>query len=129
MDKNCRTCRSLLEGHYEKEGAKPYIKYSCGNKFGLNSDYQVYPDQDYCSKWEARPAPELAVGDEVECHGIRGVLVRDPYEVGTIEKTTLCQIWYGTHMSSTNIHEVTPTGRHFPEVGNLIQALREGEEK
>lgn len=70
---------------------------------------------------------EVHVGDEVECDGVRGVLVREPYKIGGDEKTTLCLIWYGTHMSSTDIHKVKPTGRHFAEVDQLIQALKEGE--
>ena len=125
MNKKCRTCKFLLERHYEEEGRKPYVKYCCGNNCGLNSDYQVYPDQDYCSKWEARPAPEVGIGDEVECGGYRGVLVRDPYDIGGDEKTTLCLIWYGTHMSSADIREVKPTGRHFYEVDKMLKVLRE----
>ena len=69
---------------------------------------------------------KICIGDEVECNGVRGVLVREPYKIGGDKKTTLCLIWYGTHMSSTDIHEVKPTGRHFVEVEKLLQALREG---
>ena len=72
---------------------------------------------------------EICIGDEVECNGVRGVLVREPYKIGGDKKTTLCLIWYGTHMSSTDIHEVKPTGRHFVEVDKLLQALKEDETK
>lgn len=72
---------------------------------------------------------EIGIGDEVECHGVRGVLVREPYKIGGDKKTTLCLIWYGTHMSSTDIHEVNPTGRHFVEVEQLLQTLRGGEKE
>lgn len=70
---------------------------------------------------------EIGIGDEIECNGVRGVLVREPYKIGGDKKTTLCLIWYGTHMSSTDIHKVKPTGRHFAEVDQLLKALREGE--
>lgn len=69
---------------------------------------------------------KVGIGDEVECNGVRGVLVREPYKIGGDKKATLCLIWYGMHMSSTDIHEVKPTGRHFVEVEKLLQALREG---
>lgn len=69
---------------------------------------------------------EIHIGDEVECDGMRGVLVREPYKIGGDKKTTLCLIWYGTYMSSSDIHRVNPTGRHFLEVDILLQALREG---
>ena len=79
----------------------------------------------YVDNFEEK-AKEIHIGDEVECNGMHGVLVREPYKSGGDKKTTLCLIWYGTHMSSTDIHEVKPTGRHFVEVEKLLQALREG---
>ena len=72
---------------------------------------------------------EIHIGDEVYCNGVRGVLVREPYTIGGVKKTTLCLIWYGTSMSSTDIHGVKPTGRHFDEVEQLLKALKEGDEK
>ena len=70
---------------------------------------------------------EIHIGDEVEVDGVRGMLVREPYKIGSDYKSTMCLIWYGTHMSTTNIHEVKPTGRHFDEVDRLLQILIEGE--
>lgn len=122
--KHCRVCKSLTELHYEEPGEKPYIKYTCGNKCGLNSDYQVDPDTDYCSRLEEKPAPAVNVGDEVCVGGCYGVIVREPYTIGPLDDpATLVVVWYGSHMSSTNVNNVKPTGKHFPEIPRIMEEL------
>ena len=49
----CKNCKHRTEHHYEKDGEQPYVKLTCGNKYGLNNEYQIH-DYDYCSRFEAR---------------------------------------------------------------------------
>lgn len=52
MNNKCKYCRHLKENHYEKEGEKPYIKYFCGNRFGITDFSQIIPELDFCSRFE-----------------------------------------------------------------------------
>ena len=47
----CEECKHRIEHHYEEPGEKPYIKSTCGCKYGLTKDYQVH-DDDFCSRGE-----------------------------------------------------------------------------
>lgn len=49
----CKDCKYYEEHHYEREGEPPYIKGKCGNKFGLNRQYMVHPEE-FCSRGERR---------------------------------------------------------------------------
>ena len=49
----CKDCKYYEEHHYELEGEPPYIKGKCGNKFGLNRQYMVHPEE-FCSRGERR---------------------------------------------------------------------------
>jgi hypothetical protein len=49
----CKECKYYEEHHYEREGEPPYIKGKCGNKFGLNRQYMVHPEE-FCSRGERR---------------------------------------------------------------------------
>ncbi len=49
----CKDCRYYEEHHYERDGEPPYIKGKCGNKFGLNHQYMVHPEE-FCSRGERK---------------------------------------------------------------------------
>ena len=49
----CVNCKFKVEHHYEDEGEEPYIKLTCGNKYGLTENYIVH-DDDYCSRAEVK---------------------------------------------------------------------------
>lgn len=49
----CEECRHVVTHHYEKPGEKPYIKYTCGSKYGLNSAYAILPNY-FCCHGERR---------------------------------------------------------------------------
>lgn len=125
MDKRCRRCSFMCDNHYEEPGEKPYIKYTCSNKMGLNPDYQINPDTDFCSKFNCKPLPELHIGDEVMIHGIRGIIVREVYWIGSDDdKDPLVTIWFGNHMSSSLAYDVELTGVKYPEVAIAMYNLR-----
>lgn len=67
--------------------------------------------------------PEYKVGDEVIRDSCKGVIVRGPYLVGTYDPEYFVQIWYGTHMSSSSVKSISPTGRHFDQVDFLINEM------
>lgn len=55
----------------------------------------------------------IQFGDEViDKHGIKAVVIRDPYPVGT-DHELFTLINYGYHMSSCTVRGLKKTGRNF----------------
>lgn len=66
---------------------------------------------------------EIKVGDEVTVAGANGIVVREPYPIGS-DNELFVLIWYGQHMSSNSLKNVAPTGRHFPQITEVLEQLR-----
>jgi len=70
---------------------------------------------------------EIKVGDEVITkYKDHAVAVRDTYYVGE-DREPFTLIWFGTHMSSCRVNELSKTGRHFPQITEVLKELRGAE--
>ena len=66
---------------------------------------------------------EIKVGDEVTVAGVNGIVVREPYPIGS-DNELFVLVWYGQYMSSNSLKNVAPTGRHFPQITEVLEQLR-----
>ena len=66
---------------------------------------------------------KIKVGDEVTVKGDNGIVVREPYPIGS-DKELFVLVWYGQYMSSNSLKNVTPTGRHFPQITEVLEKLK-----
>ena len=66
---------------------------------------------------------EIKVGDEVIVEGVNGIVVREPYHIGS-DNELFVLVWYGQRMSSNSLKNVAPTGRHFPQITEVLEQLR-----
>lgn len=66
---------------------------------------------------------EIKVGDEVTVNGVKGIAVREPYAFGE-DNEPFVLIWYGWHMSSNRLKTVAPTGRHFPQIAEVLEQMK-----
>lgn len=55
----CGSCQFREDHHYESKGEPPYIKSSCGCKWGLKQGYQVHA-WDFCSR--GKPGQGVDIG-------------------------------------------------------------------
>lgn len=70
---------------------------------------------------------EIKVGDEVITkYKDHAVAVRDTYYLGA-DKEPFTLIWFGTHMSSCPVNELTKTGRTFPQIAEVLKEMRGAE--
>ena len=53
----CGECKYMKERHYEGPGEPPYIKRTCGSKYGLSKPYTV-EEWDFCSRGELKEGEE-----------------------------------------------------------------------
>ncbi len=65
----------------------------------------------------------IKVGDEVTVEGVNGIVVREPYSVGP-DNELFVLVWYGQSMSSNSLKNVVPTGRHFPQITEVLEQLK-----
>lgn len=129
MNNKCEYCKHLTEQHYEKEGEKPYIKYVCGNRFGISDYSQVIPEMDFCSRFEEKEQL-VKIGDEVIVNGCKGIIVREPYQIGrSDDPLSLVLVWYGCYMGDVELKEVQPTGKEYPEIVKIMEELKKYEEE
>lgn len=125
MNNKCKYCKHLAENHYEKEGEKPYIKYVCRNRFGISDYSQIEPEIDYCSRFEEKEMPFVEVGDEVIVDGCKGIIVREPYQIGIGDDPLfLVIVWYGRRMGDAKLRDVQPTGKKYPEIVKIMEELK-----
>lgn len=66
---------------------------------------------------------EIKVGDEVTVEGVNGIVVREPYPIGS-DNELFVLVWYGQNMSSNSLKNVIPTGRHFSQITEVLEQLR-----
>lgn len=124
MINKCKYCNQCKENHYEKEGEKPYIKYVCGNRFGISDYSQIDPETDYCSRFEEKKMPFIEVGDEVIVDGRKGIIIREPYQIGIDDDPLkLVLVWYGRHMGDAKLRDIQLTGKKYPEIVKIIEEL------
>ena len=72
---------------------------------------------------------KINVGDEVVTkYAEHGVAVRDTYYIGE-DKEPFTLIWFGTRMSSCSVSKLTKTGKHYPQIVEIMAELQESEEK
>ena len=70
---------------------------------------------------------EIKLGDEVITkYKDHAIAVRDTYYVGE-DREPFTLIWFGTHMSSCRVNELSKTGRHFPQITEVLKELRGAE--
>ena len=124
MNNKCKYCKHIKEQHYEREGEKPYIKYVCGNRFGISNYSQVNPELDFCSRFEEKELPAVFIGDEVIIDGRKGIIVREPYQIGIDDDPLfLVVVWYGRHMGDAKLRDIQPTGKKYPEIVKIMEEL------
>lgn len=124
MINTCKYCKYCKENHYEKEGEKPNIKYVCGNRFGISVYSQVIPELDFCSRFEVKEHPAVKIGDEVIVDGVKGIVVREPYQIGNPDDPLfLVLVWYGRHMGDAKLRDIQLTGKKNPEIVKIIEEL------
>lgn len=89
---------------------------------GWNLQAASIQKEDNFFECELKPLniPKYKVGDEVVRDLRRGIIVRGPYPIGDSQYV---QIWYGTCMSSSNVMNIAPTGRHFDQVDFLLNEM------
>ena len=97
--------KSFIDGIYESYTAREVI-----DKL---AEYEDKQKQD----------AEIKVGDEVMTEiAEHGVAVRDTYYIGE-DREPFTLIWFGTHMSSCPINELTKTGRRFPQIAEVLKQM------
>ena len=70
---------------------------------------------------------EIKVGDEVITkYKDHAVAVRDTYYIGE-DREPFTLIWFGTHMSSCRVNELSKTGKHYPQISEIMAELRGAE--
>ena len=75
-----------------------------------------------------RAKGELRVGDEVVCGGVCGIVTRI-YEIG-VSAEVFCGILYPNgNFSSNSTKSVKRTGRHFPQIAEVLESINEPKEK
>ena len=69
----------------------------------------------------------LQFGDEViDKYGIKAVVVRDPYPIGS-NKELFTLIYYGNLLSSTCVSNLKKTGKSYAkELNTIFKGLKEG---
>lgn len=72
---------------------------------------------------EQQKADKIAVGDEVDYKGVTKYVV-----TGIVDDDTICGFTLNGLWNANTIKEVTKTGRHFPQVAELLKAMKEGAE-
>lgn len=124
MNNKCKYCKHCKENRYEKEGEQPYIKYICGNMFGISDFSPVNPELDFCSRFEEKKHPAVKIGDEVIVDGCKGIIVREPYQIGNHDDPLhLVLVWYGCHMGDAKLQDIQPTGKKYPEIVKFMEEL------
>ena len=96
-----------------------YRVFSVGEAMDLMKAYE--------DKQKQKQKHDIKVGDEVMTEiAEHGVAVRDTYYVG-VDKEPFTLIWFGTHMSSCPVSELAKTGRHYPQIAEVLAELRGAE--
>ena len=74
-------------------------------------------------EYEQQKSDEIKVGDEVDYKGMTKYVV-----TGIVDDDTICGFSLNGLWNANTIKEVTKTGRHFPQVAELLKAMKEGAE-
>lgn len=119
MEVSSKTASRVLDGTRaftlkEKERICKYLKLSRSEVFGDQIVEAEPPKQE--------PVEEVHVGDEVIYDAVKGIVVREPYSIGTGQTQYIC-INFITHMCSCELKQVKKTGRNFPEIEKLRREL------
>lgn len=101
------------------EMKSPYLDFSAQEVLKKLTEYE--------NKNKQKQDAEIKVGDEVITkYKDHAVAVRDTYYLGA-DKEPFTLIWFGTHMSSCPVNELTKTGRTFPEIAEVLKEMRGAE--
>lgn len=81
-------------------------------------------------RFETELEGPLQFGDEViDEYGIKAVVVRDPYPLGS-DKELFTSIYYGNILSSKRISNLKKTGKSYAkELNTIFEGLKGGDEK
>lgn len=102
---------ALTEGFYDSYTAKEVIEKLA----------------EYEEKQKQKQKHDIKVGDEVMTElAEHGVAVRDTYYIGA-DKEPFTLVWFGTHMSSCPVSELAKTGKHYPQIAEVLTELRGAE--
>ena len=79
----------------------------------------------FSRRFETELKGPLQFGDEViDEYGIKAVVVRDPYPIGS-DKELFTTIYYGNHLSSTRISNLKKTGKSYAkELNTIFEGLK-----
>lgn len=92
---------------------------NCGKRYCGNA---LCFANEYC-EWIPLNTDEIKVGDEVTVHGIKGIIVQEPCPIGA-NRELFVIVWYGQHMSSNSLKNVTLTGKHYPQIAEVLELLK-----
>ena len=70
---------------------------------------------------------EIKVGDEVIYDGMKGIVSRGIYHIGS-DAEEFVTIWLGNHMASCSVKNIEPTGKNNSQFVEVLKQLQEGEE-
>lgn len=110
-----------------KEYEEKQFKKSCYNCAFEGCQVRDVGPEHPCGGWKPKQTIyEIKVGDEVVIDGRKGIIIRPVYYIGE-DREPFVQVWYGTHMSSNSLNNVTITGRHFPQIVEVLEQIKERE--
>ncbi len=81
-------------------------------------------------RFETKLKGPITFGDEViDKYGIKAVVIRDPYPLGA-DKELFTSIYYGNHLSTARISNLTKTGKSYAkELNTIFEHLKEEDSK
>lgn len=109
-------------------GCSKWIDYSISEAIAKIKEYEEkqFKKSCYNCAYEGCQVRDVKVGDEVVIDGRKGIIIRPVYYIGE-DRGPFVQVWYGTHMSSNSLNNVTITGRHFPQIVEVLEQIKERE--
>jgi hypothetical protein len=76
-------------------------------------------------RFETKLEGPIKFGDEViDEYGIKAVVVRDPYPLGS-DMDIFTTLYYGSHLASTRIRDLKKTGKSYAkELNTIFEGLK-----
>lgn len=79
---------------------------------------------------DEKEPPTVKIGDEVIVDGCKGIIIREPYQIGNPDDPLiLVLVWYGLSMGDAQLRDVQLTGKEYPEIVKIMEELKKYEEE
>lgn len=117
---NNRTEAKLTNLSGMQKGIDEILKqaWERGRKYGQN---EARPQGEWHPVSEVLPK----IGDEVIVHGCKGIIVREPYQIGSHDDPLhLVVVWYGRFMGDAKLRDIQPTGKKYPAIVKIMEKLK-----